>query len=310
MTGSNGAGEGHGAAVRRVEDPPFLRGARPYTDDLREPEALYAVFVRSGFAHARVGDIDIVRGGRRCPASSASTRPPTSTSRTSRPARRRSRRPRRCAARCSRATPCASSASRSPSWSPRRAGRPSTPPSSSTSTSTRSTRSIDMTKALDDDAPKLFPDSENGNLAAAGPPGEDALADAEVRVSARFINQRLAAVPMEPGAALAAPDPDTGGFILWTPSQGPHADQGARVRLDRASSRSSCASSRPRPAAASARGSRPTPSRSSSSRWRASSAAPCATSRRARRRCSRCSTAARRCRTSRSAAPATARSPG
>ena len=58
MTSGNGAGEGHGAAVRRVEDPPFLRGARPYTDDLREPEALYAVFVRSGFAHARVNGID------------------------------------------------------------------------------------------------------------------------------------------------------------------------------------------------------------------------------------------------------------
>src|SRR5829696_3489046 len=58
MTGSNGTGEGHGAAVRRVEDPPFLRGTRPYTDDLRNPEALYAVFVRSGFAHARVGAID------------------------------------------------------------------------------------------------------------------------------------------------------------------------------------------------------------------------------------------------------------
>ena len=69
-------------------------------------------------------------------------------------------------------------------------------------------------------------DSETGNLAAAGPPGEEALADAEVRVSGRFINQRLAAVPMEPGAALAAPDPDTGGFILWTPSQGPHIQQG------------------------------------------------------------------------------------
>src|SRR5829696_1694499 len=58
MTGSNGTGEGHGAAVRRVEDPPFLRGTRPYTDDLRNPEALYAVFVRSGFAHARISGID------------------------------------------------------------------------------------------------------------------------------------------------------------------------------------------------------------------------------------------------------------
>ena len=67
---------------------------------------------------------------------------------------------------------------------------------------------------------------EGGNLAAAGPPGQDALDDAEVRVGARFVNQRLAAVPMEPGAAMAAPDPETGGFILWTPSQGPHAYQG------------------------------------------------------------------------------------
>src|SRR3954469_22851155 len=58
MTATNGAGEGHGASVRRVEDPPFLRGARPYTDDLREPRALYAVFVRSGFAHATILSID------------------------------------------------------------------------------------------------------------------------------------------------------------------------------------------------------------------------------------------------------------
>jgi aerobic carbon-monoxide dehydrogenase large subunit len=81
---------------------------------------------------------------------------------------------------------------------------------------------VDMTRALDDDAPRLFPDYEGGNLAAEGPPGEEALEGAEVTAGGRFINQRLAAVPMEPGASIAAPDPDTGGFILWTPSQGPH----------------------------------------------------------------------------------------
>src|SRR3954452_11447287 len=58
MTWSNGSFSGHGAALRRVEDPPLLRGARPYTDDLREPQALYAVFVRSGFAHAKIGSIE------------------------------------------------------------------------------------------------------------------------------------------------------------------------------------------------------------------------------------------------------------
>ncbi len=78
---------------------------------------------------------------------------------------------------------------------------------------------IDPAKALDPDAPQLF---EIGNLAAAGPGGEDALADAEVTVKGHFINQRLAAVPMEPGAVIAAPDPETGGFVVWTPTQGPH----------------------------------------------------------------------------------------
>src|SRR3954454_19167111 len=58
MTAVNGANEGHGASVKRVEDPPFLRGTRPYTDDLRRPDALYAVFVRSGFAHATINGID------------------------------------------------------------------------------------------------------------------------------------------------------------------------------------------------------------------------------------------------------------
>src|SRR3954452_7779964 len=57
MSGVNGS-EGHGASVKRVEDPPFLRGTRPYTDDLRRPDALYAVFVRSGFAHATINGID------------------------------------------------------------------------------------------------------------------------------------------------------------------------------------------------------------------------------------------------------------
>ena len=77
MSAVNGSGEGHGASVKRVEDPPFLRGARPYTDDLRNPDALYAVFVRSGFA-ARQDRRDRHGGGaRRRPAWSASTPPRT-----------------------------------------------------------------------------------------------------------------------------------------------------------------------------------------------------------------------------------------
>ena len=73
---------------------------------------------------------------------------------------------------------------------------------------------VDMTKALEDGAPILF-DEAGTNLAAEAPLGADgALDDAEVSISSRFVNQRLAAVPMEPAAAVATPDPEIGGVRL------------------------------------------------------------------------------------------------
>jgi carbon-monoxide dehydrogenase large subunit len=221
MTGSNGASEGHGASVRRVEDPPFLRGTRPYTDDLREPGALYAVFVRSGFAHATITGIDSSEAAAAPGVIGVYTAadldlkpfgtagPPVDTP-------EEMRRPVLAGDRV------------------RFIGEPVAVVVAESREQAVDAAElvdvdydpldvvVDMTKALDNDAPKLF---EGGNLAAAGPEGEDALADAEVRVGARFINQRLAAVPMEPSAALAKPDAETGGFILFTPSQGPHAYQ-------------------------------------------------------------------------------------
>ena len=222
MSGVNGS-EGHGASVKRVEDPPFLRGTRPYTDDLRNPEALYVVFVRSGFAHAKLGAIDVADAAAAPGVVGVYTAADLSLA----------------------PFPTAGP----PVDTPEEMRRPVLAkdvvrfigePIAAVVADTRAHAVdaaervdidyepldvlIDMTKALDDDAPKLFP---GGNLAAAGPPGQEALEDAEVRVSARFVNQRVAAVPLEPGAAMAAPDPDTGGFILWTPSQGPHAYQGA-----------------------------------------------------------------------------------
>src|SRR3954451_22200253 len=58
MVGASATAEGHGAAVRRVEDGALLRGARPFTDDLRNPDAVSAVFVRAGVAHATIAGID------------------------------------------------------------------------------------------------------------------------------------------------------------------------------------------------------------------------------------------------------------
>ena len=47
-----------GASVRRKEDRRLVTGRGRYTDDLVLPEQAYAAFVRSPYAHARIGAID------------------------------------------------------------------------------------------------------------------------------------------------------------------------------------------------------------------------------------------------------------
>ena len=51
--------EGIGASVRRKEDRRFLNGAGRYTDDLNRPNQLHAVIRRSDRAHARLSGIDV-----------------------------------------------------------------------------------------------------------------------------------------------------------------------------------------------------------------------------------------------------------
>src|SRR6185295_18027270 len=47
-----------GAAVKRREDPRYLRGEGRFVDDIRLPGMLHAAFVRSPYAHARIVAID------------------------------------------------------------------------------------------------------------------------------------------------------------------------------------------------------------------------------------------------------------
>ena len=49
---------GFGASVKRREDPPLLRGEGRFIDDIKLPAMLHAAFVRSPYAHARLGRID------------------------------------------------------------------------------------------------------------------------------------------------------------------------------------------------------------------------------------------------------------
>jgi carbon-monoxide dehydrogenase large subunit len=78
----------------------------------------------------------------------------------------------------------------------------------------------DPLAALADDAPRLF---AGGNLAKERPWPEPsrALEGAEVVVRGRFVNQRVAAVPLEPNAATAVPDPSGDGLLLYAPCQAP-----------------------------------------------------------------------------------------
>src|SRR5712692_1369407 len=85
---------------------------------------------------------------------------------------------------------------------------------------------VDPADALAPGAPILH-DAKGDNLAAATDQGDpDVLVGAEVVVRARFINQRLAAVPIEANAVAAEPDGD-GGLRLWVSTQVPF-----RVRVE------------------------------------------------------------------------------
>jgi carbon-monoxide dehydrogenase large subunit len=81
---------------------------------------------------------------------------------------------------------------------------------------------VDAEAALADDAPILFPE-HGSNLAIEFDFGEDPTVfdGADVVVSQKMVNQRLAAVPMEPNGIVATSDGE-GGLLCYVPTQNPH----------------------------------------------------------------------------------------
>ncbi len=207
-----------GNPVRRVEDPRLLRGDAKYLDDLTPDGTVHVAFVRSPAAHARVLSIDIaeaeqlpgvvlvathetlgladVQGFIMLPA--AFNRPPL--------ARDVVRFVGDIVAVVAAETPAqALDAAEAVvvDYDPLPVV-------------------VDPEAALGDDAPLLFPD-HGSNLAIEFDFGTDPAIfdDAEVIVEGRFVNQRLAAVPMEPNGVLVEPQSD-GELLLTVPTQGPH----------------------------------------------------------------------------------------
>ncbi|MDQ3766525.1 MAG: xanthine dehydrogenase family protein molybdopterin-binding subunit, partial [Actinomycetota bacterium] len=207
-----------GHPVRRVEDPRFITGAAKYTEDLLVEGALHAVFVRSFMAHARIGGIDfesvveipgvvgVFRAGDLDLAPENSSEVPD------------------VFARPMLATDTV-----------RFVGEPIAVVVADTLATALDVAAmvmvdyeplpvvVDPEAAVAEGAPLLFPEHGSNvaverNFTSRAPKEREP----DVVVTGRFVNQRLAAVPMETNGALAIPDPDTGGLKMWIPCQAPH----------------------------------------------------------------------------------------
>ncbi len=207
-----------GAPVRRVEDPPLLTGRARYTDDLEAPEALHAVFVRAVLAHGELRGIDVAEAAAMPGVVAVLTAadldlPPMPAAMApaamARPVLARDR-----VRFIGEAVAIVVAATRAQAVDAAELVDVDVEPLDVL---------VDASAALDADAPVLFADAPDGNLAGEGAIGAaGALADAEVVIRHRFVNQRLSPVPMEPPAALAVPDEETGGVLLRTPCQSAH----------------------------------------------------------------------------------------
>lgn len=84
----------------------------------------------------------------------------------------------------------------------------------------------DPEAAATDGAPVLFPELGSNVIYDRGTRDDHVLADAEVVIETRVVNQRLAAVPLEGNGAIARPRAD-GGIDVWVGSQSAHAHRRA-----------------------------------------------------------------------------------
>ena len=207
-----------GSTVRRREDPRLITGRGRYVDDLTAEEGLHSVFVRSPVAHARLRHLDLT-AARVTPgvvgAFAAAdlglpprlafavvpdvfVRPPLAVD----------------AVRfVGEAVAVVVAETRAAAEDGAEAVAADYDPLPVI---------ITLEQAAAEGAPAVFPEhGSNVAFATAYGGDDDVLAGADVVVNGRFVNQRVAAVPMEPDAFLAAPDPESGGLRIWASTQSP-----------------------------------------------------------------------------------------
>lgn len=196
-----------GGEVRRVEDRRLITGAGSYTDDVRPEGCLHAVFVRSTVAHARLASVDVTEA-RAMPGVTAVFLAGDIAFESD------TARPRLCADEVNfvgDAIALVVADTRESAFDAAAAVIVDYEPLPVV---------VDAVSALEPGSPLVHADGE-GNVAFEFELGdEDPIAGAEVVVRGRFVNQRLAAVPMEANAVVAEPTSD-GGLHVWASTQVP-----------------------------------------------------------------------------------------
>jgi carbon-monoxide dehydrogenase large subunit len=207
----------YGTAVRRREDPPLIKGVGTYTDDVDAPDALHAHFVRSEVAHGRIVAIETAAAAAAPGVAGVFTGAdldlapfppgPMAPDDMLRPTLARD-----VVRFQGEAIAVVVAESRGAAVDAAELVEVDVEPLEIV---------VDPERALDDSAPRLFENKDSNLVFQGGNADEGALEGADVVVRSRFVNQRLAAVPMEPSATVATPDGD-GGVRIWAPLQAPH----------------------------------------------------------------------------------------
>lgn len=206
-----------GSVVKRSEDPRFLRGEGRYVGDLSFPDALEGVFVRSVLAHARIVGVD---------AGPALASPGVEAVFSARDLDLPPQPP-------AGGVPHLFARPVLAGEVVRFIGEPIAVVLADTTAHAVDAAElmeieyeplpvvVDVEQAQADGAPLLFP-GHGSNVADAFEYdwGADVLEGAEVVVHGRFVNQRLAPVPMESNAFVAVPEAD-GGLTVWASTQVP-----------------------------------------------------------------------------------------
>src|SRR5438309_6276990 len=221
-----------GAEVKRKEDPRLVTGISSYVDDITIPGLHYVAFVRSPHAHAKVGTIDTTAAVKRAGVFKIVTGQDIRAHCQPVPV----------------GVPSAEGGGGAETAGGRRhcplsigGGRHVGEPVAAVIATSQSAAAdgaadvvvdwevlpavADQLAAMATGAPQLFEDApkniEHETSIKVGEP-DAAFAKAPKVVKQRMVSQRLCGVPMEPRAALAAPDPAGGGLTLWSTHQAPH----------------------------------------------------------------------------------------